>query len=182
MFVTSCVFIFYISNSISLETLPPKSNFIQNHTWCILKHSGRIWMTKHRLSILSPMYSALKGNLWLKLWWINGYWFLIFAIVSFFQFLKVNSDKIEPIPVGTEPLNVCVITKADTPHTKRKRPRLMFLVIRIRSSVCAIYFHRGLLEVKNCKRERRERERLGLNVPQMCSWGKLKGLKSKFFF
>ena len=33
MFVTSYVFIFlnvsYISNSISLETLPPKSNFIQ---------------------------------------------------------------------------------------------------------------------------------------------------------
>ena len=49
---------------------------------------------------------------------------------------------------------MCVITKVDTPHTKRKRPRLMFLVIRIRSSVCAIYFHRGLLEVMNCKRER----------------------------
>ena len=69
---------------------------------------------------------------------------------------------IQPVLVGTEPLNLSAITEADTPHMERGRPRLMFLVVRKRSGrsglipslkVCAIYFHRGLLEVMESKRK-----------------------------
>ena len=54
--------------------------------------------------------------------------------------LKVISNKIQPVLVGTEPLNVCVITKAGTFHMERKRPRLMFLVIRTTEALQSVLF------------------------------------------
>ena len=54
--------------------------------------------------------------------------------------LKVISNKIQPVLVGTEPLNVCVITRAGTLHMERKRLTLMFLVIRTTEALQSVLF------------------------------------------
>ena len=54
--------------------------------------------------------------------------------------LKVISNKIQPVLVGKEPLNVCVITRAGTLHMERMRPKLMFLVIRTTEALQSVLF------------------------------------------
>ena len=54
--------------------------------------------------------------------------------------LKVISNKIQPVLVGKEPLNVCVITRAGTLHMERMRSKLMFLVIRTTEALQSVLF------------------------------------------